>query len=98
MDKDRTLGFRCVKVQFCVECNNTFLFFKMCISFNFMKFFIIQNSVLKNKFIRFYFIFYNNLEIDFQNYLVTLHSIKVTVQDTKRIDGLSSAITEKTEL
>ena len=97
MDKDRTLGFRCVKVQFCVECNNTFLFFKMCISFNFMKFLIIQNSVLRNKF-SYVFIFYNNLEIDFQNYLVTLHSKEVTVQDTKRIDGLSSAITEKTEL
>ena len=37
-------------------------------------------------FVRFYFIFYNNLEIDFQNYLVTLHSIEVTVQDTKIID------------
>ena len=49
-------------------------------------------------FVRFYFIFYNNLEINFQNYLVTLHSIEVTVQDTKRIDGLYSAITEKTEL
>ena len=35
------------------------------------------------------------MEIDFQNYLVTLHSIEVTVQDTKRIGGLSSAITEK---
>ena len=46
---------------------------------------------------RFLYIFYNNLEIDFQNYLVTLHSIEVTVQDTKIIDGLSSAITEKTE-
>ena len=99
MDKDRTLGFRCAKVQFCVECNNTVLFFKMCISFNFMKFFIIQNSVIrKKKIVRFYFIFYNNLEIDFQNYLVTLHSIEVIVQDTKIIDGLSSAITEKTEL
>ena len=97
MDKDRTLGFRCVKVQFCVECNNTFLFFKMCISFNFMKFFIIQNSVLRYKFL-YVFFFFNNLEIDFQNYLVTLHYIEVTVQDTKRIDGLSSAITEKTEL
>ena len=40
----------------------------------------------------------NNVEINFQNYLETLHSIEVTVQDTKRIDGLSSAITEKTEL
>ena len=61
-----------------------------------MKFFIIQNSVLNNKF-SYVFIFYNNfLEIDFQNYLVTLHSIEVTVQHTKRIDGLSSAITEKT--
>ena len=58
-----------------------------------MKFCIIQNI-----FVRFYFIFYNNLEFDFQNYLVTLQSIEVTVQDTKRIDGLSSAITEKTEL
>ena len=99
MDKDITLGFRCVKVQFCVECNNTFLFFKMCISFNFMIFFIIQNSVLRNKFSYIFILFfYNNLEINFQNYLVTLHSIEVTVQDTKRIDGLSSAITEKTEL
>ena len=44
----------------------------------------------------FYFIFYN--KIDFQNYLETLHSIEVTVQDTKRIVSLSSAITEKTEL
>ena len=35
------------------------------------------------------------MEIDFQNYLVTLHSIEVIVQDTKRIDDLSSAITEK---
>ena len=49
-------------------------------------------------FVHFYFIIIYNLEIDFQNYLVTLHSIEVTVQDTKRIDGLSSAITEKTEL
>ena len=96
MDKDRTLGFRCVKVQFYVECNNT-LFFKNCISFNCMKFFIIQNSVLKNK-VSYVFILYNNLKIDFQDYLGTLHSIEVTVQDTKRIDGLSSAITEKTEL
>ena len=54
-------------------------------------------SVKEYIFIRFYFIFYN-LEIEFQNYLVTLHSIEVIVQDTKRIDGLSSAITEKTEL
>ena len=33
-------------------------------------------------FVRFYFIFYNKLEIEFQNYLVTLHSIEVTGQDT----------------
>ena len=45
-----------------------------------------------------YTILYNTLEINFQNYLETLHSIEVTVQDTKRIDGLSSVITEKTEL
>ena len=65
-----------------------------------MKFVIIQNSVLIKEyiFVCFYFIFYNNLEIDFQNYLGTLHSIEVTVQDTKRIDGISSAITDKTEL
>ena len=60
-----------------------------------MNFFIIQNSVLGNKFSCVFILFYNNLEIDFQNYLVTLHSIDVTVQDTKRINGLSSAITEK---
>ena len=98
MDKDRTLGFRCIKVQFCVECNNTFIFFKMCISFNCMKFFIIQNSVLRNTFSYVFILYFIIIEIDFQNYIVTLHSIEVTVQDTKRIDGLSSAITEKTEL
>ena len=49
-------------------------------------------------FVHFYLIFYNNLEIDCKNYLETLHSIEVTVQDTKRIDGLSSAITEKNGL
>ena len=65
-----------------------------------MKFIIIQNSVLKNTFLYVFIIifFNNNLEIDFQNYLETLHSIEVTIQDTKRIDSLSSAITEKTEL
>ena len=64
-----------------------------------MKFFIIQNSVLRNTFSYVFILFFNNnLEIDFQNYLVTLHSIEVIVQDTKRIDDLSSAITEKTEL
>ena len=88
-----------LKVQFYVECNNTFIFFKMCISFNFMNFFIIQNSVLRNKFPYVFILYFIIIvEIDFQNYLVTLHSIEVTVQDTKRIDGLSSAITEKTEL
>ena len=62
-----------------------------------MNFFIIQNSVLRNTFPNVFILFLNNnLEIDFQNYLVTLHSIEVTVQDTKRIDDLSSAITEKT--
>ena len=62
-----------------------------------MKFFIIQNSVLKSKKL-YVFILFNTLEIDFQNYLQTLHSLELTVQDTKRIDGLSLVITEKTEL
>ena len=71
----------------------------MCISFQFYEIFYHSKQCFKEYiFVRFYFIFYNNLEIDFQNYLVSLHSIEVTVQDTKRIDGLSSAITEKTEL
>ena len=60
-----------------------------------MKFCIIQNSVLRNKFSHVFILFFI---IDFQNYLVTLHSIEVIVQDTKIIDDLSSAITEKTEL
>ena len=91
MDKDRSMGFRCVKVQFCVECSNTCLFFKILISFNFMNFFIIKNSVLKNTFL-YVFIFYNNLEINFQNY------IAVIAQDTQIFDGLSTAITNENEL
>ena len=64
-----------------------------------MKFFIIQNSVLRNKFSYVFSLFFIIIwKSIFHNYLVTLHSIEVIVQDTKRIDDLSSAITEKTEL
>ena len=74
-------------------------FVKILISFNFMKIVIIQKRVLKNTFsyvfIKFFIIIWKSI---FKIILLLLHSIEVIVQDTKSIDGLSTAITKKNEL
>ena len=43
----------------------------------------------------FYLLYIYILKLTFKIISLSLHSIEVTVQDTKIIDGLSSAITEK---